>query len=164
MEPFKTHLIKNNIRLRITKSRYNILYMYMNIALRHFLQSWQYRDRRKSKAGTMLYSYFEWLQGFFIVHSTIGSTVHSRPLNSLEHCICTTTITNIRPERGLNLVPPDYKPQSIRMSHRGRPVQYIKRKTQATKRERGNDQLHYFIIAKSHQSDGLCLPSLWCQW
>ena len=23
---------------------------------------------------------------FFIVHSTIGSTVHSRPLNSLEHC------------------------------------------------------------------------------
>ena len=38
-------------------------------------QSWQYHDRRKPEAGTMPYSYFEWLQGFFIVHSTIGSTV-----------------------------------------------------------------------------------------
>ena len=27
----------------------------------------------------------------------IGSTVHSRPLNSLEHCICTTAMTSIRP-------------------------------------------------------------------
>ena len=27
---------------------------------------------------------------------------------------------NIRPDRDLNLVPPDYKPQSVRMSHRGR--------------------------------------------
>ena len=70
-------------------------------------QSWQYRDRRKPEAGTMPYSYFEWLQGFFIVHSTIGRTVHSRPLNSLEHCICTTTMTNIRPDRDSNLVPPD---------------------------------------------------------
>ena len=85
-------------------------------------QSGQYRDRRKPEAGTMPYSYFEWLQGFFIVHSTIGSTVHSMPLNSLEHCICTTTMTNIRPDRDFNLVPPGYKPQSIRMSHRGRPT------------------------------------------
>ena len=84
------------------------------------VQSWQYRDRRKPKA-TMPYSYFEWLQGFFIVHSIIGSTVHSMPLNSLEHCICTITMTNIRPDRDSNLVPPGYKPQSIRMSHRGRP-------------------------------------------
>ena len=35
--------------------------------------------------------------------------------------ICTTTMTNIRPHRDSNLVPPGYKPQSIRMSHRGRP-------------------------------------------
>ena len=70
----------------------------------------------------MPYSYFEWIQWFFIVHSTIGSTVHSRTLNSLEHCICTTTMTNIRPDRDTNLVPPGYKPQSIRMSHRGRPL------------------------------------------
>ena len=62
------------------------------------------------------------LQGFFIVHNTIGSTVHSMPLNSLEHCICITTMTNIRPDRDSNLVPPGYKPQSIRMSHRGRPT------------------------------------------
>ena len=35
----------------------------------------------------MPHSYFEWLQKFFILHSTIGRTVHSRPLNSLEHCL-----------------------------------------------------------------------------
>ena len=78
-------------------------------------QSWQNRDRRMPKAGNMPYSYFECLRGFFIVHNTIGSTVHSRPLNSLDHCICKTTMTNIRRDRDLNLVPPDYKPQSIRM-------------------------------------------------
>ena len=88
-------------------------------------QSWQYCDRKKPEAGTMPYSYFEWLRGFFIVQSTIGSTVHSIPLNSLEHCICTTTMTNIRPDRDSNLVPPGYKPQSIRMSHRGRPGEWI---------------------------------------
>ena len=70
----------------------------------------------------MPYSYFELFQGFFIEHSTIGSTVHPRSLNRLEHCICTTTMTNIRPDRDSNLILPDYKPQSIRMSHRGRPV------------------------------------------
>ena len=85
-------------------------------------QWWQYQDRRKPEAGTMPYSYFEWLQGFFIVHSTVGSTVHSMPLNSLEHCICTTTMTNIRLDRDSNLVPPGYKPQSIRMSHRDQPL------------------------------------------
>ena len=56
------------------------------------------------------------------MHSTIGSTVHSMPLNNLEHCICTATMTNIRPARNSNLVPPGYKPQSIRMNHRGRPI------------------------------------------
>ena len=36
-----------------------------------------------------------------------------------EHCICTTTMTNIRTDRDSNLVPPGYKPQLIRLSHRG---------------------------------------------
>ena len=46
----------------------------------------QYCDRWKVKAGTMPYVYFELLQEwFFIVHSTIDSTVHSMYLNSLEH-------------------------------------------------------------------------------
>ena len=68
----------------------------------------------------MPYSYFELIQGFFIVHSTIGSTVHSMPLNSLEHCIWTITMTNIRPDRDSNLVGilPGFKPQPIQMSHR----------------------------------------------
>ena len=72
----------------------------------------------------MPYSYVEWLQGFFIVHSIIGSTVHSMPLNSLKYCICTTTMTNIRPDRDSNLVHPGCKPQSIRMSHRSRPLKH----------------------------------------
>ena len=72
--------------------------------------TWQYRDRRKSEAGIMPYCYLEWFQGFFIVYSTTGSTVHSMPLNSLEHCICTTTMTNIWPDRDSNLVSPVYKP------------------------------------------------------
>ena len=36
---------------------------------------------------------FEWLQGFFIVHSTIDSTAHFMPLSSLAHSICTTPMT-----------------------------------------------------------------------
>ena len=82
------------------------LYIYEYCFTSLSAQSWQYRDRRKPEAGTMPYSYFEWLQEFLIVHSTIGSTVHSMPLNSLENCICTTTMTNIRPDRDSNLVPP----------------------------------------------------------
>ena len=35
-----------------------------------------------------------------------------QPLNSLEHCICTTTITIIRRAQHSNLVPPGYKPQN----------------------------------------------------
>ena len=77
----------------------------------------QYRDRRRPEAGTMAYSYFEWFQGFFIVHSTIDSTVNSMHLNSFGHCICTSTMTNIRPDRDSNLVPSGYKPQSMLMSH-----------------------------------------------
>ena len=89
--------------------------------------TWQYRARRKPEADTMPYSYSEWLQGFFMVHSTIRSTIHSMPLNNLEHCICTATMTNIRPDRDSNLVPPCYKLQSIQMSHRGRSAGLVRR-------------------------------------
>ena len=75
-------------------------------------QSWQYRDRRKPDDETMPSCYFEWFQGFFILHSTIVSTEPSRLLNKLEHCICTTTMTNIR-SNDSSLVPPGYKPQPI---------------------------------------------------
>ena len=85
-------------------------------------QSRQYCNRRKPEAGNMPYSYFEWRQGFFIVRSTMGSTVQFMYLHSLEHCICTTTMTNIRPNRDSNLVPPGYTPQSIRVSDRGLPL------------------------------------------
>ena len=57
------------------------------------------------------------------MHSTIDNTVHSRPLNSLEHCICTTLMTHIRPGRDSNPVP-SFEPQLDRMIHRGRPILY----------------------------------------
>ena len=44
--------------------------------------SWQYRDRRGPEACTMPPSYFKWLQGFLMVHYSIGSTVHSMSFNS----------------------------------------------------------------------------------
>ena len=95
---------------------------YMNIALRRFLHNHgNIATEGSPKPGqcpTLISNDFK---RFFIVHSTIGSTVHTRHLSSLEHCICTTTMTNIRPDRDSNLVPRGYKPQSIRMSHWGRP-------------------------------------------
>ena len=38
---------------------------------------------------------FEWLQRFFVVHTTIDNTAHSSPLNSLELCICTLHLHNL---------------------------------------------------------------------
>ena len=62
-----------------------------------------------------------------MVHNTIGSTVHSMPLNSFEHCICTTTMTvkvhsfstmtNIWIDRNSNLVPPGYSPSRCDVAH-----------------------------------------------
>ena len=46
-------------------------------------EPWQYHDRKKAEVGTMPYSY-QMTSRFSIVHMTIDSTVHSRPLNSLE--------------------------------------------------------------------------------
>ena len=97
--------------------------IYMNIALRLFLHNHgniATQESLKLRLCPTLIS--NDLEGLFILHSTIGSTVHSMPLNSLEHCICTTTVTNTRPDWDSNLVPPGYKPQSIRMCHRGRPA------------------------------------------
>ena len=58
------------------------------------------------------------LHGFFIVHSAIDITAHSIPFNSLEHCICTTSMTNIRPDQDLNPVALSFEPQQDQMGHR----------------------------------------------
>ena len=72
----------------------------------------------------MSYSYFN--ESYRVLYSAqqaiIDITVHSMPLNRLEHCICPTTMTNIRPDRDSDLVPPGYKPESIRMSHQSEPA------------------------------------------
>ena len=80
-------------------------------------QSWQYRDR-KPKSG-LCPTLIEWIQRFFVVHTAHYNrqlcTLLS--LNSLEHCVRTTAMTNIWPDRDLN-------PQPHLMSHRGRPYRY----------------------------------------
>ena len=51
-------------------------------ALLRLLYDHGYIERGKPEAVYMLYSYFEWLQWFFIVPQ------YQRALNSLDHCIC----------------------------------------------------------------------------
>ena len=84
-------------------------------------QSWQYRDRRKSEFGTMPYPY-RTTSGVLYGAQCIDSTAHSIPLNSLEHCICTTPMTNIRPDRASSSVTSEFPATTgrDRMSHRGR--------------------------------------------
>ena len=52
---------------------------YNDIALRSFLHIAAISREKKLVAGTMPYFYFEGCQGFFILHSTIDSTVHYTP-------------------------------------------------------------------------------------
>ena len=91
----------------------------MNIALRRFLHNHGNIATERSRDYALLLFRMT-SRAFSSAQYTIGSTVHSRLLNSLEHWICTTTMTKIRPDRDSNLVPPGYKPQSIRMRHRDR--------------------------------------------
>ena len=65
----------------------------------------------------------EWLQGFFIVHSTIDKTAHSRTLNSF---FCELYMHNGRHSKP---VPLSFVPQIDRMSHRGRPILYCQQLT-----------------------------------
>ena len=58
------------------------------------------QKKARRRDYTLLFS-----NDLFIVHSTIDNTAHTNPLNSLEHCICTTPMTNIRPGRDSNPVP-----------------------------------------------------------
>ena len=82
-------------------------------------KSWQYRDRSQPEA------YYALLL-FRMTSRFVDSAQYHRQhctlsRQSLEHCICTATMTNNRLDRDSNMVPPGYKPQSIRMRHRGRP-------------------------------------------
>ena len=64
----------------------------------------------------MPYSYFEWLQGFFAMHSTIGSTEHSFEQFWALYMHNHDDKYPARPP----FEPGGYKPQSIRMSNRDR--------------------------------------------
>ena len=66
-----------------------------------FCTLWKCHDRRKLEVG-LCHVPIEWLQGFFIVHSTIGRSAHSVPLilntvlgYMLASCsLCMSIITN----------------------------------------------------------------------
>ena len=64
----------------------------MNPASRRFLHNHSNMATEGSPKSELCPTLIEWLQFFFIVHSTIDSTAHSRPLNILEPCICTTSM------------------------------------------------------------------------
>ena len=51
------------------------------------------------------------------MHSAIDITAHYRLLNSLEYCICTTSMTNLRSEKD-NPVSLSLEPQQDRMGLR----------------------------------------------
>ena len=75
------------------------------------------------------------------MHRTIGSTVLSRHLNSFDYCICTTTMTNIRPDRDSNLVPPGYKPP-VDTNEPSGPTKEINGKKQYLKRAIKHDVIY----------------------
>ena len=76
----------------------------VSIVLRCFLRNHSNIATEGSPKSELCPTSIEW-QGFFIVHSKIDSNAHSRLLNSLGHCNCTTPITNIQPGRDANPVP-----------------------------------------------------------
>ena len=94
---------------------------WVNIVLRRFLHNHGDIAIEGSPKLVLCPTLIEWLQGLFIVHSTIDKIAHSRHFNSLEHCVCTTSMTNIRPGLDSNPVVLSFKPQPDQMSHRRRP-------------------------------------------
>ena len=84
----------------------------VNIALRCFLHN-HGNIAKEGRDYVLLLS-----NKFFIVHSAIDITAHTMPLNSLEHCIGTTSMTNIRPDQDLNPAALSFEPQQDRMGHR----------------------------------------------
>ena len=79
-----------------------ICYIYVcrpYIALRRFLHIEAISRPKEARSQDYALLLFRLTSRLFIVHSTIDSTVHSMPLNSLRHCICKATLTNIRPDR-----------------------------------------------------------------
>ena len=87
----------------------------VNIALRCFLHN--HDNIAKDGRDYALPLSNNCLHRFFIVHSAIDITAHSIPFNSLEHCICTTSMTNIRPDQDLNPVALSFEPKQDRMGH-----------------------------------------------
>ena len=82
---------------------------YVNIALRRFLHNHgNIATEGSPKPGLCPTLILNNLKGSLQYHRQ-----HCTPLNSLEHCICRTTMTNVRPDRGLNLVHPGYKPHRL---------------------------------------------------
>ena len=89
------------------------------------LMFFTYQGLKKVGVGEMLGGDARRMNVAMAYHRT--HYIHFMCLTSLEHCICTTTMTNIRPDQDSNLVSQGYKPLLIRISHRGRPFVYVER-------------------------------------
>ena len=76
----------------------------VNILLRRFCTIMEISRQKETRSRDYALIFSNNFKVFFILQSTIDSTAHSRPLNSLEHCICTTLMTNMRHGRNSNPV------------------------------------------------------------
>ena len=97
------------------------MYRCMYTSLRRFLQIEAISRQKEARSRDYALLLFQMTSRvLYSAQYHRQNSVHSMLLNSLEHCICTTTMTNILPDRDSSLRPPGYEPQPIRMSHRGR--------------------------------------------
>ena len=69
----------------------------MKISLRRFLYNHYRIATEGSPKSGLCPTLFEMTSPGVCSRPTIDSTVNSKPLSSLGHCICTTPMTNIRP-------------------------------------------------------------------
>ena len=81
-------------------------------------RSWQYRTGAERRPQSDLFEMTSRVLSSAQYHRLTDITVLSKPLNSLEHCISTTTMSNRRPVRDSNPAPLSFEPQSYRISHR----------------------------------------------
>ena len=82
----------------------------LNVAFCTIMEKSRQKEAQLRDCGLLLSNDLKW---FFIVHSTIDSTIHSRPLYSFAHCICTTSTTNILPGRDLDPLPLSFEWRGI---------------------------------------------------
>ena len=98
-------------------SSMSVMWILLYVAFCTIIEISRQKEARNREYALLLSNDFKEL-----IYSVQYHKHHSRLLNSLEHCIWTTPMTNIRPGRDSNPVPLSFAPQSDWVSHRGRPA------------------------------------------